>query len=347
MTKITRDTRQLTAAIKKKAHELGYVSCGIADVASFTEYLDALEKRVQRYPESAHLYENLRENGYPKKQAEWAQSLIVCISRYGKYRLPPGLTQYFGKCYLTDGRLPYAREYHASDAFGACLRDLGFSVIVPQLTDRWAAARAGLGQFGKNNFIYTTDGSWISIRVWMVNEALEYDAPQTASPCPDQCTRCIDACPTHALEGPFMMNYGRCIAHLTYRLTELPPETLRTPMGTWMYGCDVCQNVCPLNDGKWEPAEEFPRLDELGPELTLDRLFRMTPAVYEKIVQPRFWYIAKEHLWIWKSNALRAMANSGEAGYQTLIKEACNDPDEHIRQMARWADQRLESPVHK
>ena len=342
MTKTGRNTQKLTAAIKQKARELGYVSCGITDASPFTEFLDAVEQRIQRYPESAHLYQNLRENGYPKKQAEWAQSVIVCISRYGKYKLPQDLTRYFGKCYLTEGRWPNTKEYLAFDAFQSFLKDLGLSVIVPRLTARWAAARAGLGQFGKNNFINTTDGSWIGIKALLVNEALDYDGPQTNSLCPDQCTRCIDACPTHALEGPFMMNYGRCISHLTYNLTALPPEDVRKPMGTWIYGCDVCQNVCPLNHGKWEPAEVFPQLDEIANELTLERLFRMTQSSYEQIIQPRYWYISKENLWIWKSNILRAMVNSGEARYHHLIKEALNDPDEHIRQMAHWAEQTIE-----
>jgi epoxyqueuosine reductase len=341
MTKIIGDRRQLTAAIKQRARELGYASCGITDASPFPEFLNGLEQRIQRYPESAHLYEDLRDNGYPKKQAAWAESVIVCISRYGKYRLPQGPAQYFGKTYLVDGRLPYAREYRAVDIFEAFLKDLGLSVMVPRLTARWAAVRAGLGQFGKNNFIYTPDGSWISIKFWLVNEALDYDAPQTASPCPDRCTRCIDACPTHALERPFTMNFGRCVTHLTYHLKGLPPEPIRKPMGIWIYGCDVCQNVCPLNHGKWEPLEDFPQLDEVARELTPERLFRMTQSEYEQSIQPRFWYIAKEDLWMWKSNALRAMANRGEPGYHQLIKEACNDPDERIRQMARWAEQTI------
>jgi epoxyqueuosine reductase len=341
MTKKSRKTQPLTAAIKQKAQELGYVSCGITDTSPFTEFLNAVEKRIQRYPESAHLYQNLRENGYPKKEPDWAQSVIVCISRYGKYKLPQDLTRHFGKCYLTEGRWPNTAEYLAFDAFQAFLKDLGLSVIVPRLTARWAAARAGLGQFGKNNFIYTNDGSWIGIKVLLVNEALDYDEPKTNSLCPDQCTRCIDACPTHALEGPFMMNYGRCIAHLTYNLTTLPPEDVRKPMGTWIYGCDVCQNVCPFNHGKWEAAEVFPQLNDIANELTLDRLFRMTQSSYERIIQPRYWYISKENMWIWKSNILRAMANSGEVRYHPLIKEALDDPDEHIRQMALWAEQMI------
>jgi epoxyqueuosine reductase len=341
MTNIVRNTRTLTAAIKQKALELGYASCGITSASPFTEFLEGLEQRIQRYPESAPLYENLRQHGYPKDEAEWTQSVIVCISRYGRYRLPQGLDRHFGKCFLVDGRVPYTREYQASETFQAFLKELGLSVVPSNLAVRWAAVRAGLGQFGKNNFIFTNDGSWIMIKVWLVDVPLEYDVPQTTSLCPDECTRCIKACPTHALEGPFMMNYGRCITYLTARLTTLPPEPLRKPMGRWVYGCDVCQNVCPLNHGKWESAEEFPQLDEVAQELGLDRLFRMTQPVYEQVIHRRFWYIPKDHLWMWKSNVLRAMANSGKVGYHHLIKEACSDPNEHVQQMARWAEQMI------
>jgi epoxyqueuosine reductase len=104
-----------------------------------------------------------------------------------------------------------------------------------------------------------------------------------------------------------------------------------------MYGCDACQNACPLNHGKWGSAEEYPQLESLARDLTLDRLFRMTQPEYEEVIQPRFWYIGKEDLWMWKSNALRAMANTGDAAYRPLIEEACTDPHERVREMALWA----------
>lgn len=332
---------QLTHRIKQKALDVGYVACGMTDASPLTEYLDALEHRIRRYPESAHLYQKLRDNGYPKKQAEWAQSVIVCLSRYGKYRLPEGLDRIIGKYYLVDGRLPYATEYHAFDAFQTFLNDLGLSVMTPRLAVKWAAARAGLGQFGKNNFLYTTYGSWIMIKVRLVNERLDYDVPHTPSICPEHCQRCVDACPTHALEQPFMMDYGRCIAHLSFNLTTLPPENMRDAMGTWVYGCDVCQDVCPLNQEKWEARDTFPQLDDIAPYLTLERLFTMKNSFYEQMIQPRFWYIAKEHLGVWKRNALRAMANSRDMAYHGIIKEACSDPNASIRHMAHWALQHI------
>lgn len=332
---------QLTSLIRQKAHELGYVLCGITDASPFNEFLTALDKRIQRYPESADLYHNLRKNAYPKKHAEWAQSVIVGISRYGKYRIPEGLDRYFGKYYLTDGRLRYAAESHAFDAFRTFLEELGLRVATPRLATRWAAVRAGLARFGNNNFLYTPYGSWVVSKLWVVDKVLDYDTPQPLALCPKNCTRCIDACPTQALEEPFMMDYGRCIAHLSYNLTTLMPEHLREQMGTWIYGCDVCQNACPLNKGKWELEEDFPKLDRLADYLTLPSLLRMTQKVYERVVQPRFWYMDKEALWIWKSHALRAMVNSGDEYYHALIREACSDPHESVRQMAEWASQHI------
>jgi|GEM_PF-5656231 len=217
---------QLTRLIKQKALAVGYAACGITDTSPFTGYLDAIEQRIQRYPEAAHLYEQIRGNGHPKKLADWAQSIIVCVSRYGHYQLPMGLDRYFGKYYLVDGRLPYTREYRAFESFQSFFEDLGCRVMVPNLTVRWAAVRAGLGQFGKNNFLYTSDGSWVMGKVWLVDTVLEYDAPQNMPLCPEHCTRCIDACPTGALEQPFMMNYARCIAHLSFNVTNLPPESI-------------------------------------------------------------------------------------------------------------------------
>jgi epoxyqueuosine reductase len=329
---------QLTNLIKQKAYELGYVLCGITDTSPFEEFLAALDKRIARYPESAHLYEKLRPNAYPKQQADWAQSVIVCISRYGKYRLPEGVEGHIGKYYLTDGRLTYSREYHALETFQAFLKDLGMRVAVPRVTARWAAVRAGIARFGKNNFLYTQYGSWVVSKSWLVDAVLEYDAPQSPNLCPEKCTRCIDACPTKALEAPFMMNCGRCITHLSCHLTTLMPQYLRESVGTWVYGCDVCQDVCPMNANKWESQEPFPQLDDIARHLTLESLFRMTQEEYEQIVHPRLWYMDKDALWIWRSHALQAMANSGDERYHALIHEACSDPHDRFPAVRRGDD---------
>jgi len=148
MTNIIQNTGKLTAVIKQKALELGYTSCGITDASPFTEFLDGLEQRIQRYPESTHLYEALRQHGYPKKQAEWAESVIVCISRYGRYRLPQGLDRYFGNVFWWTDAYPTRKNIKPRRPF--IISQRAWNVGVPSvLADRWAAAAPVSDSLGK------------------------------------------------------------------------------------------------------------------------------------------------------------------------------------------------------
>jgi epoxyqueuosine reductase len=296
--------------IKNKAKELGFSFCGISDTSPFEEFMENVEKRMNHFPQSKELYEKLIPYGYPEKGAEWAKSIIVCISRYGKFRIPASLKHLIGKYYLVDGRLPHSQEYAACQQFEMWLQGMGLRTCKDAVTARWSAVRAGIGQFGKNNFIFTSHGSWIRIHTWIVDREMEYDHPSPSLVCPEDCTRCVDVCPTRALEGPWMMNYGDCIARLTYRMPSLPHLELRAKMGTWLYGCDLCQDVCPLNKNRWEEEGEFPGLDEFSKILTLKNLSELDDDAFIQTIYPKLWYIEKDKLWLWRCNILRAMANS-------------------------------------
>ncbi|MDQ1276736.1 MAG: epoxyqueuosine reductase [Euryarchaeota archaeon] len=139
---------------------------------------------------------------------------------------------------------------------------------------------------------------------------------------------------------PLSMNWGKCIANLTSGLNS-QTEGLRAKMGTWVYGCDVCQNVCPKNKNKWEEKENFIDLSDIAPYLSLESIWNMNEEIFLNVIQPRFWYIGQDGMWIWKCNALRAMANSGEQKYHEYIKEAVENPDQKIRNTALWACQQL------
>lgn len=330
--------------IKRKAQVLGYVACGITDANPFEEFVIELQKRMKSYPRSRHLYEELVKYAYPRKRAAWAKSIIVCTRRYGKYRIPNELDRYIGKYHLVDPRLAYSAEYSLKQQFEKYLQEVGLSTLRGAVTARWAAARSGVGGFARNNFIYLEKyGSWITIDTWIVNKEMEYDDPRTEMVCPEHCTKCIDACPTHALSGPLMMDYGKCIAYLTCELSDLPSDSLKKQMGTWLYGCDICQNTCPLNARSWQNENNFLGLNSLAKHLTLKRILKMDEKKYLEVIRPRFSYIGKDKLWMWKCNALRAMANSGNdiVKYEKDIKAAAEHDNEKVRQMANWAINRL------
>jgi epoxyqueuosine reductase len=251
-----------------------------------------------------------------------------------------GIDKHIGKAYLVDGRLKYSKEYSQRLEFEAYLDGLGLKTAYSIIPARLAAINAGLGHMGSNNFFYTKKfGSWVFIETWVIDAELEYDQPTSSFNCPEGCNKCIDACPTGALNKPFSMNRGKCIAQLTIG-PDLKSEELKTKMGTWVYGCDICQNVCPMNKHKWEEKEDFVDLSDVIQYLSLESLWKMDEKTFLEVIQPRFWYIGQDGLWIWKYNVLRAMANSGDKKYHEYIKEALEDRDHNIRNMAIWACQK-------
>jgi epoxyqueuosine reductase len=331
----------ISANIRNKALDLGYDLCGFAKADSMEEYALHLDERIRIFPESRALYESLYSMAFPQQNSEWAKSIIVCVRRYGKYNIPEDIDKHIGKAYLVDGRLNYSKEYSRKLAFETYLNDLGLKANYSIVPARMAAANAGLGRIGKNNFFYTKKyGSWVFIDTWVIDTEMEYDEPTRSLNCPEDCNKCIDACPTGALNKPFSMNRGKCIAQLTID-PNLQSDNLRTNMGTWVYGCDVCQNVCPMNKRKWEEKEDFVDLSDITQYISLESLWKMDEKTFLEVIQPRFWYIGPDGLWIWKCNALRAMANSGEEKYHKYIKEAMKDSDHNVRNMADWACQKL------
>lgn len=331
----------LASCIKEKALEIGYDLCGITSVDQIEEYTSHLDERIRNFPESRELYESLYPLAFPQKKYEWAKSIIVCVRRYGNYNIPKELEGYIGKAYLVDGRLKYSKEYSWNLDFEAYLSELGLKNAYANVPARLAAAKAGLGRIGKNNFFYTKEhGSWVFIETWVTDAELAYDEPARSLNCPEGCNKCIDSCPTGALDKSLSMNRGKCIAQLTNGLNS-QTEELRKDMGTWVYGCDICQNVCPKNKNTWEEKEDFVDLSDVKPYLSLESIWKMDERTFLDVIQPRFWYIGQDGLWIWKCNALRAMANSGDPKYHSYIKEALENPDPNICKTALWACQQL------
>jgi len=301
----------LAQDVKRLAAELGYAACGITSAEPFAEFRAAIRARIRRFPGAAALYEPMLARAEPRRGAPWARSVVVCLRRYGKYRLPPGLAAHIGRNYLCDRRNADCPDHPMPKQFQQGLIALGLRVRRGGTPDRWAAARAGVARVGRNCFACSEHGSWINIETWLVGTALPPDPPALDLPCPDGCRACMNACPTGALVEPLVMRMDRCVAYLSYHAPEPVDPALWEKMGPWIYGCDACQLACPLNKGAWEDLEPAPWLERLAPHLTPAALAEMDETTYREHVHPAFWYIPKHDLARWHRNAHRALASSG------------------------------------
>ena len=331
-----------TTEIKQKALDLGYLACGILLVHTFEAYTQDLDERVESFPESKALYDPFYAFAQPP---EGAKSIIVCTRRYNNYKLPENLDGLIGKLYLFHCMLPYSNAHRAAAEFEAYLQFRGIRTLSYDAPVRMAAVKAGLGTYGYNNFFYDPKhGSYVWIDTWVVDQALECDPMQEKallSACSESCLRCVKACPTNALEKPLSMNRGKCLTHLlTHAEDTLDPET-REQTGAWIYGCDICQDVCPVNKGKFADTEPFPLLAEYTEYLTPERILEMDEETFDNVLRPRFFAAGTGSLWLWKCNVLRSLINTGDARYYTLIRAYATHPDTRVQEIARWGCDRL------
>ncbi|HEY8477326.1 MAG TPA: tRNA epoxyqueuosine(34) reductase QueG, partial [Chloroflexota bacterium] len=202
--------------------------------------------------------------------------------------------------------------------------------------DRAAAQRAGVGWFGKNTMIITTSGfgSWVFLAAIAVDVELDPDKPDPRD-C-GQCRACLDACPTGALVEPYVLNAARCIAYQTIENRGSVPHELRPLMGDWIFGCDVCQEVCPWNrrarPGRHpefalqEPERDRPMLVPLLDlsEDAFERRFAGSPIRRTK----------RRGL---LRNVAVALGNSGDPAAVPALAAALADDDPVVRGHAAWA----------
>ena len=331
--------------IIEKAYELGFGDVGFTGAEPFESQKEILLQRQQEYAWAYKTGLDLMAGTDPKNILPEARTIIVLMEVYFKEAYPLSLERHFGRCYLDDDRIRQDRLAARIKAFRAFLRDQGIQNKVPfHLPHRLAAARAGLGTFGKNCLFYSNKavakGSWVLPVAVVVDQEFAPDEPTLEVGCPDWCRNtCLVACPTGALKGPRHIDPYKCISFLTYFGQGLTPLELREPMGLWVYGCDRCQNVCPRN-APWL-ARDLPvnqKVAAMVDDFQLEKLLHMDAPYFNDRIWPHMFYMSDKDLWRWKMNVARAMGNTLDDRYvPELTKAFRENGDERVLGMIAWA----------
>lgn len=242
-----------TRFIKQKAQELGFFFCGISKAEFLEEEAPKLEEWLNRSYQGKMSY---MENHFdkrldPRKLVDGAKSVISLLLNYlpeeNQNSSAPKISKY-----------AYGEDYHfvikdKLKTILACIQDeIGevegrvFVDSAPVMDKVWAK-KSGLGWIGKNsNLIHPKQGSFFFIAELILDLELEPDGP-IKDYC-GTCTRCIDDCPTEAIVAPYLVDGSKCISYLTIELKdEILPKAFKGKMDDWMFGCDICQDVCPWN----------------------------------------------------------------------------------------------------
>ena len=244
--------QQHTDFIKSEAKELGFLSCGISKADFLEDEAPRLEAWLKNgmQGEMAYMENHFDKRLDPRKLVHGAKSVISLL-----YNYYPEQTLNQSKYKIS--KYAYGRDYHyvIKDLLKTLMArihervgEVGGRVFVdsaPVLDKAWAV-RSGLGWMGKHTNVLTQQvGSFYFIAELILDLELIYDTPVTDH-C-GQCTACIDACPTQAIVEPYIVDGSKCISYFTIELKDALPSDYKGMFDDWMFGCDVCQDVCPWN----------------------------------------------------------------------------------------------------
>ena len=280
---------RLTSEIRRRALALGFHKVGVVRALSLEDERERLEEWLRRghHAQMSWMERGVERRTDPRELLTGARSVVVVALNYftpHAHADAPGT----GKI----SRYAWGDDYH--DVLGEKLQVLlGFvRELVPEANgktcvdaqpamDKAWAVRAGLGWIGKHSNLITREyGSWVFLGELMLDVELEYDDARVEDHC-GTCTLCLEACPTGAIVEPYVVDSARCISHATIELRapELPSEVASNLEG-WLYGCDVCQDVCPWNRFE-QPTEEMrfePRPGNVSP--ALEEIINLTHDAY-------------------------------------------------------------------
>lgn len=340
----------LTLELKAHAREIGFHLVGVASPEPFAD----AQLQMQRWIAEGHNAEmawlntaRARMATHPSELLEGARSLIVVGVSYRTEEPSP-----------TPGgriaRYAWGEDYH--DAMKRHLRELAhwlgerlgreirYRPFVDDgpLAERDAAIRAGLGFRGKNTNLLTSIGSFVFLGALLTDVDLDFDTP-VAKDC-GSCRLCIEACPTQALDEAYHLAAERCIAYLTIEHRGPIDAELRPRLGEWVFGCDVCQEVCPYNASTRRSPQSWQEFEPRhGTRLALTEVLEMDDARFRETFRGSPIKRTKRRGLV--RNAALALGNLGdESSRSALERLAAEDPDPVVSEAAEWSLLKFGSP---
>ncbi len=338
-------TRDLKQNIKDKARQLGFILTGVTlpdpppHYSTFENWLAQGRHGKMDYLAAER---SRARRADPKQILPECKSILVLVTPYD-----PPLPMREG---LGARVASYARGADYHDVLPARMKELVQFIeeqVGGPVKNRWytdtgpilerdLAQRAGIGWIGKNTcLIHPKQGSYFFISEILLDLELEPDPPFVTDHC-GACTRCIEACPTQCILPDRTLDAARCISYLTIELKDDIPLELRGKMGDWVFGCDVCQMVCPWN--RFAP-EGDPAFSEEEPPPSLTEELTLTPRAFNQRFERNPVKRAKRRGYL--RNVAVALGNTGDLRALPVLQNALNDEEPTIREHAAWAIEQI------
>ena len=352
---MTNSYQDVTSFVKRAAADAGFDLAGIAPAANspeleyFPAWIAAGHGGEMNYLKSLDDQGGLKRASL-SRVAPWARSVIACAINYNTEQPYSIQVQDHDRGWIS--RYAWSREdYHDAvlrrvkqvestlhqSVTDTALVTRGYVDTGP-IVERVFAKYAGVGWIGKNTCIINQKlGSWLFLGVILTSLELEADLPA-----PDRCgtcTRCIQSCPTQAIVEPYKLDSNLCISYLTIEKRGSIPEELHAGIGRHIFGCDICQDVCPWNRrAPATSAQEFqPRPGLVNP--SLEWLAEMSGEEFQKTFRGS--PIRRTKQSGLRRNAAIAMGNSGNSRFLPTLENLATDEDPSVSQTANFAIERL------
>ncbi|HEY1786397.1 MAG TPA: tRNA epoxyqueuosine(34) reductase QueG [Pirellulales bacterium] len=344
------DAASLSNDLKAEAGRLGFALAGICPAVTPPGIARLDQWLAQGFAGELHYIENRRAAyEHPSAVLDGVQSIVMLAMNY-RTAEPAEPAPGQGRV----SRYAWGDDYHTLircrlDALADFLRDRvpaararGVVDTAP-LLEREFAQLAGLGWIGKNTLLLNRQiGSWFFLAALLTDVPLDYDAAHQTDHC-GTCRACLDACPTGAFPAPYVLDARRCISYLTIELRGPVPQPLREGLGDWLFGCDICQQVCPWNGRAPESLEPaFVPAAERNP-VDLAELFRWTDDDFRRLFRGSPLLRAKRR-GLLRSAAI-VLGNGGDPASLAPLACGLSDAEPLVRGAAAWALGRLATPA--